>query len=286
MKKWINSFLDGCQYFIEHYSFPDRSVALFRKSVYTILALKMLFLWPELDTFYRFLPVLKGRVPYSLKILYISPTSNYYSMFWLLMCAVVCAGIVVKRRTWLSVLIFAFCYMYFKFITVTTNDCDILLRYFTFVLIFIREGGDKGTVRQMVNNVLLIALQVSFCLLYFVNSQGKMILPFWQDGSFMSRVWEFPYYAQQWLIPTWFSNHWVALIMSWAVMLFEIGFALLIWFRPFKKWLFIIGILFHLGIALFLSLPDFGAIMIVSYFLFTQVDILKEIRQFRQREIH
>lgn len=284
MKKQINVFLNGYQYLIEHYSFPDRSIMWFRKCVYAILALKMLFLLSDFDTFYTFIP-LRGFVPRSLKILYISPLNNFHTFIWFVLSFIVCLGVVLKRRLWLSILIFAIGIMYLRLISITGNNSDSIISYFIFMLIFIREGAERGTIRQMINNICLFTLQLSFCLIYFINGLGKMVLPFWRSGTFMHDVWFYPFYARTPLIPEWFTAHWVTIVMGWSVMIFEIAFAFLIWFRPFKKWLFAIGILFHLGIAVLLSLPEFGLTMIIGYFMFTQVDIIKEIRQFREREI-
>jgi len=284
MKKQLNVFLNGYQYLIEHYNFPDRSIMSFRKCVYAILALKMLFLLPVFEAFYNFIP-LRGFVPKSLKILYISPLKNFHTTIWFTLSFIVCLGVILKRRLWLSVLIFAIGIMYLRLISIVGNNSDIIISFFTFMLIFIREGAERGTVRQMINNICLFTLQLTFCLIYFVNGVGKIVLPFWRNGSFMHDVWFYPFYARTSLIPGWFTAHWVTVVMGWSVMLFEIAVTFLIWFRPFKKWLFPIGILFHIGIAILLSLPEFGLTMIVGYLLFTEADIAKEIRQFRQREI-
>jgi hypothetical protein len=48
---------------------------------------------------------------------------------------------------------------------------------------------------------------------------------------------------------------------------FELLFVL-VWFRPLRVPILITGVLFHLGIWIVMSLPDFALVMMVSYLVF------------------
>lgn len=280
MRFAFNRFLDTTQALVENYNFPNTSISVFRRLVYLLLAIKMFSFFTALDVFYHHM-ALNKIIPLSVRILYIAPVSEHYHLFWLLMCLVVSLAIFFKPKFWLSCIVFIISLMYYRIISEGQNNGNTLLHFFVFILIFIREGAAKGSERQMLNNVALVALQMGFCILYFLNGVGKLALPFWRDGSFLTSVWQYTYYAQPNLIPNWFTYGIIPVIMSWGVMLFELLFPILVWFKPFRNWLFFMGIIFHLGIIFLLSIPDFGLIMIIGYLLFTNADIVKELRVYK-----
>lgn len=269
MKNKFDALLANFQQWLENYSFSDKSLSLFRRCVYLLLFLKMVLLWPQLDVFYQH--TLSRKLPDFIfsRLLFYPVFYNWYYMLWGLACSVVAFAIYHKSTRLLSVIVFVIGLNYLTLMYMADNLADSLLHFFIFSLIFIREGAEKGTPRQMLNNAMLLILQVQFCILYFLNAYGKMVIAGWRDGSFMQLVWRIPYYADVRFVPQWFLNPWVGVFTAWFVMLFEMAFAFLIWFKPVRKWLLLCGLLFHIGIAVFLSLPDFGLTMLVGYFLFT-----------------
>jgi hypothetical protein len=56
--------------------------------------------------------------------------------------------------------------------------------------------------------------------------------------------------------------------LSYAVLIFELSFGLLIWHPFLRKVALLGGVLFHLGIALTMTIPNFSWVMILSYSLF------------------
>ncbi|MFP9098006.1 hypothetical protein ACLI09_03035 [Flavobacterium sp. RHBU_24] len=269
MKNRFNALLTNFQQWLENYSFSDKSLSRFRRCVYLLLLAKMVLIWPQLDVFYQH--TLSHQLPDFIfsRLLFYPVFHNLYYLLWGILCGIVAFAIFYKTTRLLSVIVFVISINYLTLLSRADNLADSLLNFFIFSLIFIREGAVKGTARQMLNNVMLLALQMHFCILYFLNAYGKIIVPGWRDGSFMQLVWRIPYYADVRLVPQWFLNPGVAFVSAWSVMLFELVFAFLIWYKPARKWLLRCGLLFHIGIAVYLSLPDFGLTMLVGYFLFT-----------------
>ena len=64
------------------------------------------------------------------------------------------------------------------------------------------------------------------------------------------------------------TNPGLNFILAWLVILFELLFPILVWWRRLRLVMIGIGIVFHIVIWIFLSLPDFGLIMIVAYSIF------------------
>lgn len=255
---------------LQNQYFPERNLVWFRRCVYAMLLLKMLFLWPVLSDFYDY-EIGRSLNYMRPETLYLAPVfHNYYHIVWGLGCITVAAAVFLRKNLLLSVVVFIICLNCFTITEAADNNSDKLLRSFAFALIFLTEGTGEGTTKRLLNNAVVFLLKVYFCLFYFLNAYGKMIVPMWQDGSCMQDVWTLAYFVNDRMVPNWFFNPVVAFITAWSVMLFEMLFAFLIWFRPFKKWFLIAGVFFHLGIALFLSLPDFSLTVLIAYILFIE----------------
>lgn len=253
----------------------------FRRGVYGVLLLKILFIWPELPTFYRYVVGNQSiGTGFSISKLIFSPFfQSSLNVLWLLVCMVIITAIVYAGRRWLAILVFIISLNYMSLSYMAINNGDKLLNFFVFALIFVDERALKGHIAQMINNAVLIILKVNLCVVYFLNGYGKIIQKTWWDGSFMANVWQLEYYVNTSLVPQWFSNPTVCFITAWAVMLFELTFPFGIWHKRLKKWFIPIGLLFHIFIAVFLSLPDFGLTMMVAYLLF--VDKTSKVRSLK-----
>lgn len=242
----------------------------FRRAVYLVLLLKMLLLWPELKTFYHHVVDAQGmivRFSFS-KVMFWPPFRPFVQLWWCLACVIVAMGMVFAAKRWLSIAVFIISLNYLSLFYFATNSGDKLLNFFVFALIFVNENAVKGQVSWILNNATVLLLKVNICGLYFLNGYGKILKPSWWDGSFMAQVWHLEYYTNFQLVPQWFSNPVICLATSWGVIIFELGFPFLIWNRAFRKWLVPVGLIFHIFIAAFLSLPDFGLTMAAAYLLF------------------
>ena|GEM_PF-2007274 len=268
MKKITYKFITYFERLIENHIIPNRNIVLFRRCAYLLLLLKMILIWPELSMFYKHVVSIgRGSLkPYEL--MFLPFFYNYYNFYWLFLSTIVAFGIFKKRSRWLSIAVFIISINYLFLTFKAINFGDMLLNFLIFMLIFIREDTFKYSINGMINNASILIIQVHFCLLYFYNAFGKVMQPFWRDGSFFKNIWRLSYYANSNFIPNWFLNPTSNLLIAWAVILFEFIFPILIWFKLYKKPLIFIGLFFHLGISLFLSLPDFGLAMAIVYILF------------------
>jgi len=274
-------------YFLEHMekvllydNAGNFNLRWFRRGVYSVLLLKILFIWPELPAFYQYVESQPTGIGFNLsKFIFLPFFRSSLNALWLLICVVIIVATIYAGRRWLSILVFIISLNYISLCYMAMNNGDKLLNFFVFALIFVDERALKGHVVQMVNNAVLILLKVNLCVVYFLNGYGKIMQKTWWDGSFMAKVWQLDYYVNPSLVPQWFSNPVVCFITAWSVMLFELTFPLGIWHKRLKKWFIPIGLLFHIFIAVFLSLPDFGLTMMVAYLLF--VDKTSKVRSLK-----
>ena len=268
MNKSLYKFIITIERYIESQVIPDKNIIWFRCSAYLLLLIKMLFIWPELSMFYRHAVQINLGSLMPHRLLFLPIFHEYYNIYWLIASAIVIWALLCRNNILLSIAVFIISNNYILLADKASNGGDALHNFLIFMLIFVQENNVKFSLRQIINNAAIIIIKVHFCLLYIVNAYGKVIHLFWRDGSYFKNLWHLMYYANPNLIPHWFFNPILNVVTAWAVILFEFIFPVLIWFKPYKKTLIFTGLVFHLGISLFLSLPDFGLAMAIVYILF------------------
>lgn len=123
-----------------------------------------------------------------------------------------------------------------------------------------RKNPDAPEVTSPIWAQRLIALQLSYVYLYAFGA--KILSPVWQNGTALygvmasTRLAEWPVEIHFWP---------VIALFTWGTVLFELSFPLLAWTKKYRPIALTVGLLFHLGIEIALSIPMFGAIMVVCY---------------------
>lgn len=110
-------------------------------------------------------------------------------------------------------------------------------------------------------------IQCQLSLLYFVSGWTKFTSSQWLDGSILQMVlahpqysrWDFSYWANR----TWLKNFW--LYLCHAIRWWEVLFPVLLLQRHSRCISLGFGLLFHLGLMLFMHLRLFPLIMLVLY---------------------
>jgi hypothetical protein len=123
---------------------------------------------------------------------------------------------------------------------------------------------------------------IYICSIYFISGLDKIGSESWRSGEAISFVGKLRYMVAPALADSFPTGGGTKMIMSWLVIVFELLFPVLIWFRQTRLWLLLFGILFHLVIFFALSLPDFGLIMILSYLIFLNDDDYARVKRFLQ----
>ncbi|WP_437276153.1 HTTM domain-containing protein [Sorangium sp. So ce375] len=103
-------------------------------------------------------------------------------------------------------------------------------------------------------------VQLHLCIVYLASGLEKACGHSWWNGEAIWRSVMLPEYRQldfSWLA----SRPWVAQAAGWSVLAVELGYAFLIWPRLTRRAVVVATSLLHLGIAAFMGLGVFGAIM-------------------------
>jgi hypothetical protein len=116
------------------------------------------------------------------------------------------------------------------------------------------------------NTGVIVAQLIVVCI-YFISGWDKLLTDSWRTGEAFAMIAQREQYAGVWGSAI-VGNALVCGILSWATIVFELAFVVLIWFRRFRLPLLVAGVVFHLVIAFTLTLYDFSMVMIASYFIF------------------
>ncbi len=132
-------------------------------------------------------------------------------------------------------------------------------------------------IQKAAYNVGVILCQLQIVFIYFISGWDKLITKSWQSGQ----AFDYVVNLNSMFNPAFsgmFDNPIVQLILSWMTIVFELAFAILVWWAQTRIPILVIGLLFHLFIWVVISLPDFASTMIVSYILFLKDADLKHLK--------
>ncbi|HEY3988880.1 MAG TPA: HTTM domain-containing protein [Acidobacteriaceae bacterium] len=149
-------------------------------------------------------------------------------------------------------------------------------------LIRIRRGLESAAIRPRAPWAQRM-IQFQLALLYFCSFWWKMKGNTWLHGTALYYVLHLPSIAR-FPIPRWIQIPAILKIGSWLTLLFELCMGILIWFRPFRYPMLLLGLLFHLTLEYALNLPMFEWDILAAYVLFIEPADIDRVWSFiRQR---
>ena len=116
-------------------------------------------------------------------------------------------------------------------------------------------------------------LQIQLCMIYFFTARLKCNGSTWLGGTAIHYILfnhEVGQFNLEWLadIPCSIS------VMTLTALLVEFALAFLLWFRPTRRWVALVGVLLHAGIFPLVNVPLFGEQMTALYLVFLAPDEL------------
>jgi len=125
-------------------------------------------------------------------------------------------------------------------------------------------AGRVSSAPSSAARVGLRVIQIHLCLVYLSSGIEKAITPpfQWWDGEVIWLTTTLPDYRMFDL--EWLADYpWIVKLACWGSLGLEIGYAFLIWPRATRKLTAYSTLAMHLGIAIFMGLVSFGAVMMV-----------------------
>jgi len=133
--------------------------------------------------------------------------------------------------------------------------------------------------KTVLHNTSLLALKIQICLAYFIAAYYKITDSSWIEGIAVYQTFQVPEFSNSLFQSIPYS---VCMALTYFTTIYQLSFPFLVWFRPFKIYLFSFGILQHLFIGFGMGLVSFGLVMIICYILFLKYDYLPLISQIEQ----
>lgn len=167
-----------------------------------------------------------------------------------------------------------------------TNGGDTFLRVAGFFLIFapagaalsldrflrVRKGLEGPEIRPRAPWAQRM-IQFELALLYFASFLWKLKGSTWRDGTALYYVLHL-HEIQRFPVPAWIQHTFFLKMGSWSTLALEFSLGILIWFRPFRYPLLLLGLLFHLCLEYALNVPMFEWNVLTAYVLFIDADDL------------
>lgn len=110
-------------------------------------------------------------------------------------------------------------------------------------------------------------IQFQLSVVYFMSFWWKAKGHTWWDGTALYYVTHLQE-LQRFPIPPWLQNLPVLKLGAWFTLAFECAMGVLVWFKPFRYPLLVLGILFHLTLEYALNIPMFQWDILSAYVLF------------------
>jgi hypothetical protein len=245
------------------------AITIFCKSLYAFLFLKILFLWPVLPDVLQYLPYEFRSSLHSFIYAPIKLAQYDLNAFLVLMLLLLLLALIVRVNYFTSALIFWLSFSLSRF--ALPNGSDYVLNLFLFLSIFLSvtpafKSEALRSTQYSISNFTFLFCRIQFSLIYLLSGFDKLISHAWRTGEAVYSIANLDYYFNPRLtIP---FNEALYIVIAWSIVLFELGFPILIWFKRFRLYALAMGIIFHLSIIFILSLPDFGVVMLLTYSLF------------------
>lgn len=147
-----------------------------------------------------------------------------------------------------------------------------------------REGAEIASRAPWAQRMI----QFELALLYFCSFLWKIQGAPWLHGTALFYVLHI-HAIQRFPLPGWIQHPWILKLGTWYTLVLEFCLGVLIWFRPFRYPLLLLGLLFHLCLEYALNIPMFQWDVLTAYVLFVDPADLERIgravREFAFRRI-
>jgi hypothetical protein len=128
---------------------------------------------------------------------------------------------------------------------------------------------------DMLSSVMIRMMQIQICVLYTYTGWEKLKGGSWWDGTALWSVMANPQmttmdFSFLRIVP------WIRPLAAYSTIIFEVYFPAMVSFKKTRAAWLGMGLMFHLGIGMFLGLGTFAATMVSTYFLFWDPDFLEK----------
>ena len=183
-------------------------------------------------------------------------------------------------RKWIALLLYLEIYFLDFYISPILNGGDNLLQFALLYFVF-TNAYDKFTISNQnkhselsnfFSNLAVYSIMIHLCYVYFITGFHKTHAEVWFNGTAVYYILNLERFQGpfSYLVK---DNGFITTLFTYATVLFELFFCVLIWQKNFRNILLITGVFLHLGIFVFMMIFDFEIFFISLYgFFFTNAE--------------
>ncbi len=189
-------------------------------------------------------------------------------------------GIISRVGVWLGFLIMSSS-LYLVF-----NASGRLAVNWLFLMIFL-FWNPSNSITWLSTRLFMWAARIQFLIVYVISGLFKILDDDWLQGRAVHYLSFVKHFTPEWWASVIQNYPWIGVVLNYVIMAYLLLFPGLIWIKPFKRSLLIVGAGFHLYIAFVMGLYEFGILMLLGYVLFLDIRSLKRLLEpftrFRER---
>ena len=162
------------------------------------------------------------------------------------------------------------------------NSGDTLLKLVLLYLSFARSNAtlsvDAYLRRKSEDKVALFPqrlIQIQIALLYFAATWWKFQGELWREGYVTWYVLQLEELAR-YQLPSFLITEWFARVTTWSTLAIELFLCTLVWFKPYRTPVLLLGLMLHAGIEITMNIPLFGVTTVGCYLAFYSGEELRQ----------
>jgi hypothetical protein len=154
------------------------------------------------------------------------------------------------------------------------DDITRLMLIYMLFLLPHRAKFSSGPLRVWLHNIAVLAITFQLMVMYLASGFAKATGEWWQQGVAMYYVSQVQWYTLPGAHEL-FTNPWIVTLATYVSMFYQLLFPVAIISRMKLPWI-LLGILFHLSIAVLMGLLTFSTVMIgLELFLISDQEYAK-----------
>jgi hypothetical protein len=186
-------------------------------------------------------------------------------------------GMLLKPRWWIALLIWVLYTSLMNRAWLAGSGGQQLMSNLLFwnILLSTSTGSMPASLRSFLSGTAFWIIRLQVILTYAVTAIHKLTGSLWLDGTAMGVVSSDPSFGPHWIadVPL------LAMGLTGAVLLFQLSFPLAVWWTRTRYPWMIAGILFHLGTAWWMGIPEMGLAFIAAYAIWLDDELAGRIME-------
>lgn len=247
-------------------SIPTASVLLFQRALHGWVLLFLLTALPVMDMLW--LEPLSPHLPYAgWRYDLVHPLGRILPSTaapWVLVLALGLSlrGLFKPSRWWSALLLWV-CFnglMHLAFMA-SSGGQQLVANLMLWNILLSVGQGRQAPVAAMARATGFWIIRLQLLLAYVATGLHKLSGMHWPQGTAMGLVATDPAFGPPWIaaMPA------LSMAITWAVLLFQLTFPLAVWWRRTRVPWMLAGVLFHLGTAWWLGIPEMAFAFLVAY---------------------